>query len=90
MPTLHSAQKWKLPQRDFKPGDVVLYYEANQVGNWPMGLVEEVYPGPSDNKVRKVLVRTANIGQANYKANYTERYVRQLVLLLPEDQLENE
>jgi hypothetical protein len=91
IPTLHSTQKWLKPQRDFKVGDVVLYYDQDQRGNWPMGRVEEVYPNPSDQKTRQVLIKTAKFaGQKNYKSEYLRRHIRGLVLLLPEDQFENE
>ena len=58
LPTLHLRQKWLLPQRNLKPGDVVLIADENTPRYvWPMGRVTETYPG-ADGLVRTVKVQT--------------------------------
>ena len=50
-------------ERNIAPGDVVLMVDpSNPQGHWPLGRVQEVFPGP-DRKVRVVRVRT---GEKDY------------------------
>ena len=54
--SLQKRQKWFEPQRNFKVGDLVLIAEESHRGNWPMGRVIAVHPGP-DGLVRHVSVK---------------------------------
>ena len=60
LPTLQERQKWLRPKRNFKVGDLVLIVHENvHRGQWPKGLVEEVFPDKYGN-VRQVTIRTAS------------------------------
>ena len=73
LPLLQRRQKWILPSRDLKKGDLVLVYdEHTRRGMWPKAIVEETFPGP-DGRVRVARVRTVN--------NTFKRDVRKLCLL---------
>ena len=73
LPTLQKTQKWLKKMRNFSVGDLVLMLDKDtQRGQWPKGLVEEVFPD-TERVVRRVAVRTAN---GVYK-----RDVRKLCLL---------
>lgn len=56
--SLQQRQRWNTPSAPVKPGTVViLMKETAPPLHWPLGVVEEVYPG-SDGVVRIALVRT--------------------------------
>ena len=56
--TLNTQNKWVEEQRNIAPGDVVPMVDpGNPRGHWPLGRIQEIFPGP-DKKVRVVLVRT--------------------------------
>ncbi|PFX25917.1 hypothetical protein AWC38_SpisGene9441 [Stylophora pistillata] len=56
--TLNTRNKWVEEKRNLVPGDVVLVVDpGNLRGHWPLGRIQEVFPGP-DGKVRVVRVRT--------------------------------
>ncbi|KAL9968821.1 hypothetical protein ACROYT_G020955 [Oculina patagonica] len=57
--TLNTRSKWVDQKRNVAPGDVVLLVDtSNPKGQWPLGRIQEVFPGP-DGQVRVVRVRTA-------------------------------
>jgi len=50
--TLNTRNKWVEEKRNIDPGDVVLMVDpSNSRGHWPLGRIQEVFPGP-DEKVR--------------------------------------
>lgn len=56
--TLQVRQKWCSKTKPLRPGTVVIMMDSRtQPLQWPLGLVEEVYPG-ADGAVGVVLVRT--------------------------------
>ena len=56
--TLNTRNKQVEEKRNIDPGDVVLMVDpGNARGHWPLGRIQEVFPGP-DGKVRVVQVRT--------------------------------
>ena len=51
--------KWNYPQRNLQVGDVVVLREVGmRATQWPIGRVEEVYPG-ADGRVRVATIRTS-------------------------------
>ena len=57
VPLLQERQKWQSTVRNVTVGDIVLISdEVTPRGQWPMGVVEEVYQG-SDDLVRSVKLR---------------------------------
>ncbi|XP_008482926.1 uncharacterized protein LOC103519612 [Diaphorina citri] len=55
---LQSREKWNSDQHPVKVGDVVIIVQDNSpVLSWPLGVVQEVYPG-KDGVIRTVLVKT--------------------------------
>lgn len=57
LPSLTRRMKWKTEQDDIKVGDVVLVMAPDTPrGQWPLGRIREIYPGP-DNHVRAVKVQ---------------------------------
>ena len=55
---LNTRNKWVEEKRNIAPDDVVLLVDpGNPRGHWPLGQIQEVFPGP-DGKVRVVRVRT--------------------------------
>ena len=70
--TLNTRNKWVEEKRNITPGDVVLMVDpGNPRGHWPLGRIQEVFPGP-DGKVRVVRVRTGG-----------KDYVRPITKLCP-------
>ena len=70
--TLHTRNKWVEEKHNIVPGDVVLMVDPNNPrGHWPLGRIQEVFPGP-DEKVRVVHVRTGG-----------KDYVRPITKLCP-------
>ena len=56
--TLNTRKKWREKKDNLKVGDVVLVVDQNAPrGQWPLGRVEEVFPG-QDGRVRVVQVST--------------------------------
>ena len=59
LPILQELQKWFRPKRNVQVGDLVLTVQENvSHGQWPKGLIEEVFPDKRGH-VRQVVVRTA-------------------------------
>lgn len=59
LPTLQLRQKWTVPHRNFKVGNLVLVVDDRvKRGEWPKGVVQEVYPD-KHGMVRQLLVKTA-------------------------------
>ena len=68
----NTRNKWVEEKRNFAPEDVVLVVDpGNPRGHWPLGRIQEVFPGP-DGKVRVVRVRTGG-----------KDYVRPITKLCP-------
>ncbi|XP_053691505.1 uncharacterized protein LOC128740019 [Sabethes cyaneus] len=60
LPTLIPKQKWTEQRCDLNPGDIVYITDMlNERGRWPMGLIEQCYPG-QDDIVRVVDVKTCS------------------------------
>lgn len=60
VPSLIQRQKWLVPKRNLKDGDLVLMSdEGFPRGHWPIARVAEVFPD-TDGLVRKVSVKTKN------------------------------
>ena len=69
---LNTRNKWVEEKRNIAPDDVVLLVDpGNPRGHWPLGQIQEVFPGP-DGKVRVVRVRTGG-----------KDYVRPITKLCP-------
>ncbi|XP_056014939.1 uncharacterized protein LOC130052845 [Ostrea edulis] len=79
---LQSRRKWKWRTRNIKVNDVVLLKDSaeNRI-NWPMGIIDRVFPS-DDGMVRKVVVRTI---QAD-KPTFYIRPIHELVLLIDREQ----
>jgi hypothetical protein len=59
LPILQERKKWFRPKRNVQVGDLVLIVQENvSHGQWPKGLIEEVFPGKRGH-VRQVVVTTA-------------------------------
>ena len=70
--TLNMRNKWVEEKHNIALGDVVLMVgPGNPRGHWPLGRIQEVFPGP-DRKVRVVRVRTGG-----------KDYVRPITRLCP-------
>ena len=73
LPSLQYRQKWTKPYRNFAVGDLVLIIDDRvSRGNWPMAIIEEVYPD-KHGVVRQVKLKTST--------NNLKRDVRKLCLL---------
>ncbi|CAB4022447.1 Hypothetical predicted protein [Paramuricea clavata] len=60
LPLLQERQKWTAEKRNLQVNDLVLVVDERVTrGQWPMGLVEEIYPDKY-GVVRQVLVRASN------------------------------
>ena len=69
---LNTRNKWVEEKRNIAPDDVVLLVDpGNPREHWPLGRIQEVFPGP-DGKVRVVGVRTGG-----------KDYVRPITKLCP-------
>ena len=69
---LNTRKKWVEEKRNIAPDDVVVVVDSgNPRGHWPLGRIQEVFPGP-DGKVRVVHVRTGG-----------KDYVRPITKLCP-------
>ena len=59
VPMMHSRAKWQAQGgRSMRAGDVVCVVEPGKRSNWPMGRIIETYKSETDEKVRRVLVKT--------------------------------
>ena len=73
LPLLQERQKWLTVKRNLQPKDLVLLLDERLCREqWPLGIVEEVYPD-KNGRVRQVLVRTS---KSKFK-----RDIRKLCLL---------
>ncbi|XP_052251751.1 uncharacterized protein LOC127858589 [Dreissena polymorpha] len=54
--SLQGRRKWLELRDDVKPGDVVLLKESSERNQWPVAVVERVFPG-TDERVRSLEVR---------------------------------
>ena len=82
---LDRSHKWKHEIRDFQKGDVVLLkQETAASATFRLGLIHDVYPSLSDNKVRRVLVKYKNPGEQGFR--YSERHANKLVLIIPREE----
>ena len=74
---LQRMQKWRQPQRNLQPGDIVIIREDTPfTNNWPLAKVITTYPG-RDGKVRVAQLKTAN--------TVLKRPIAKLALILHED-----
>lgn len=74
--TLANRPKWRLRERNFQVGDLVLVKEDNVApSHWSLGRIKETFPGP-DGLVRSVVINTIH---GDYK-----RPITKLGLLLGE------
>ena len=77
-PILATFFKWHCPQRNLQPGDVVILQEDGIARScWPIGRVEQVFPG-DDGLVRIAKVKTA-------KGIYKRPIVKMVPLILQDD-----
>ena len=73
LPLLQERQKWLTVKRNLQPKDLVLLLDERLCREqWPLGIVEEVYPD-KNGRVRQVLVRTSK--------SKLKRDIRKLCLL---------
>ena len=57
VPQLNRRMKWKKEEKNLKVGDVVVVITPETTrGHWPLGRVEEIFPG-KDGYVRIVRIR---------------------------------
>lgn len=76
---LQSRRKWTEERPNIKIGDVILLKDSSLPRfQWPVGIVESVYPSHNDNHVRKVQVRIVRDG----KPVILTRPITELVLLI--------
>ena len=77
--TLQPRRKWTEVRPNLQEGDVVLVKDGQVKRNeWPVGLITKTIPS-SDNRVRKVMVKTVKQGTVK---EYL-RPINELVMLLP-------
>ena len=58
-PSLVPRKQWQVERRNVRPNDIVVVADSNAVrGNWSIGRILEVHPGP-DGRVRNVEVKTS-------------------------------
>ncbi|XP_048248048.1 uncharacterized protein LOC125377955 [Haliotis rufescens] len=72
--SLQTRSKWKISQPNLQEGDVVLVKDNCARNEWPLGVVETVFPG-QDNLVRKAAIRV-------YKNDKCVTYNRPVVNLV--------
>ena len=81
-PLLYTRQKWNMPQRDCKVGDIVMIQDDDLPRNqWPLARVTEVLPS-KDGRIRKVQILLVQDG----KRKLLERPIHKLVLLLAQEE----
>ena len=87
---LQSRQKWTIPKRDMKVGDIVIIKDDNVPRNtWPLGRIAEAYAS-DDNLVRKVKIKVGDSklngqGKRITPLCYLDRPIHKLVLLIPQE-----
>lgn len=74
--SLNQRDKWNLPRRNMKVGDVVMLKEDTPRMQWPLAIVTQIFPS-TDGLVRKVEVKRGS--------SLLERPVQKLVLLVEAD-----
>ena len=57
LPTLQGHRSWSQGGRDIQVGDVVVLLDKKVRGKWALARVEEVFPSPTDGKIRSFMVR---------------------------------
>ena len=88
---LQTRQKWTRPRKNLQVNDIVIVKDDDITRNqWKMGRVIEAKPD-HDGLVQKVMLDIASPsltleGKRNQPLSTLERQVRQLVLLMSEDQ----
>lgn len=76
---LQIRRKWQNVKPDLKPSDVVLLRDKSLYrGQWPVGLVNRVFPSDSDGKVRTIEIRVIK----DNKPVYYVRPITEVVLLI--------
>ena len=81
MPTPTERKKWIDDVRQLRVGDVVIVIDDQTPrGQWPLGLVTAVYPGP-DGIVRSAMVR--------HRGTELHRPAVKLALLLPDEEADS-
>jgi len=59
LPTLNKRNKWHVPGKQLKIGDLVFIADSDFIrGTWPKGVITATFPG-KDGQVRVVEVKTA-------------------------------
>lgn len=62
--TLQPRQKWQDSTNSLKEGDVVLLHDKERARNdWPVGIIQRVFPSESDGLIRKIEVRIIKEGK---------------------------
>uniref|UniRef100_K1P1F0 DUF5641 domain-containing protein n=1 Tax=Magallana gigas TaxID=29159 RepID=K1P1F0_MAGGI len=62
--TLQPRQKWLVSTDNLKEGDVVLLHDKESARiDWPVGVVNRIFPSNSDGLVRKIEVRILKDGK---------------------------
>ena len=75
-----TRNKWMYPTRNVSKGDIVLLKDSSSRNNWPMAIVSKVIPS-KDSLVRRVILRLHL--SSTGKAQYRERAIHDLVMLIP-------
>ena len=91
-PSLVRQTKWYRPERNLKPGDIVLIGDKNTLrGEYRLGKVKETFPG-RDGQVRRVSLTYKNFKPGEAISHYqgapdaeVTRAVQRLALLVPVD-----
>jgi hypothetical protein len=79
IPKLNVVNKWIKQQDNFEVGDVVVIMDAEESGQFPLGIITKTFPG-SDGLVRTV--------QVKLRGHETKRHASRLMLLLREPRRE--
>ena len=82
IPILQERQKWVLPKRSHREGDLVLVIDILLPRNqWPLGRIEKIYED-SLGRVRKVDVKISRFkGEVKGKVSIIQRPISKLILL---------
>lgn len=74
-----NPSQWTEERPNVKTGDVILLKDPNLARfQWPVGIVESVFPSDHDNRVRKVHIRIIRDG----KSVVLTRPITEMVLLI--------
>ena len=83
--TLNSRQKWSVPRRNLKIGDIVIVQQETSRNEWPLGKIMETTPD-KDGLVRSVRiklgVKSSEKERNNSQSSVIERPIQKVVLLL--------